>query len=87
LNVKPAHQGESNLDESHRLEARFNYTLASLEEAGIKIERDREAGLKIYKTCRSEWEGSLFRLASYLGYDWDEVTGDTHLLSVAASRL
>src|ERR1044072_1528465 len=46
-------------DESRRWEARFNHTLASLEEAGIKTTRDREAGLEIYMDCRSKWEGSL----------------------------
>ncbi|HKS40930.1 MAG TPA: potassium channel family protein [Blastocatellia bacterium] len=83
LKKNPAHSVEPQLDESHRREARFDHTLASLEEAGIKTNRDREAGLKIYKDCRSKWEDSLFRLVSHLGYDWDEVTGDSRLLDAA----
>lgn len=83
LNRSSANRGESPSDESRRLETRFNHTIASLEEAGIKTGRDCEAGLKIYKACRNEWEESLFGLAEHLGYDWDEVTGDGALLSAA----
>ncbi|MGA9770582.1 MAG: potassium channel family protein [Blastocatellia bacterium] len=82
LNRNHTHRGESSFDDDRRLETRFDYTLASLEEAGIKTERDREKGLKIYKDCRSEWEGSLLKLASHLGYDWDEMTGDNHMLNI-----
>ena len=86
LKKNPARSGESLLDEDRRWEARFNHTLASLEEAGIKTNRDREEGLKIYKDCRSNWEKSLLKLASHLGYDWDELTGDSHLLNAAGRQ-
>ena len=83
LKKNSAHRDESQSDAARRWEARFDHTLASLEEAGIKTNRDREAGLKIYKDCRSKWEDSLFKLVSHLGYDWDEVTGDSRLLDAA----
>jgi hypothetical protein len=83
LKKRPARRGASGFDKARRLEARFNHTLKSLEEAGLKTERDREAGLKIYEDCRDEWEGDLFNLASHLGYDWDEVTGDGALTDAA----
>ena len=83
LKKNPAHIGESQSDEARRWEARFYHTIANLEEVGIKTNPDREAGLKIYKDCRSSWEKPLFKLASHLGYDWDELTGDGHLLGAA----
>lgn len=79
-------RGESSFDESRRLEARFNHTIANLEESGIKTNRDYEAGLKIYQSCRRDWEEAMFKLASHLGYDWGEVTGDDYLLSLAAQQ-
>jgi ion channel len=74
---------ESRFDESRRWEARFNRALAGLEEAGFRTERDRDAALRIYQAHRGEWEENLFKLASYLGYDWDEVTGDLNLMYAA----
>ncbi len=32
-----------------------------------------------YQEQRREWEAPLYRFALYLGYDWDEVTGDRNL--------
>jgi voltage-gated potassium channel Kch len=77
---------ESRFTESKRWEARYNYTLAKLDEAGIKTERDAGAGLMIYQAHRGEWEEELFKLALYLGYDWDEVTGDRGLQYAAAGQ-
>lgn len=86
LKKQPSGRDESSFDESQRLEARFNHTIASLEEADIRSSPDLEAGLKIYMAYRREWEDSLFKFASYLGYDWDEVTGDNRLRSFGDQR-
>jgi hypothetical protein len=83
LNKTAGRRTESRFNESRRWEARFNRALAGLKEAGIKAESDTAAGLKTYQAHRAEWEENLFKLASYLGYDWDEVTGDLDLLYAA----
>jgi hypothetical protein len=40
---------------------------------------DREAGWREYRRRRRGWELELAAFALYLGYDWDEVTGDGDL--------
>ena len=37
------------------------------------------AGWLEYRAQREGWESKLRRLALYLGYDWEEVTGDRDL--------
>jgi hypothetical protein len=66
-------------EESSRWRARFEQTLASLRERGIKVEEGEESGWETYRHQRGEWESSLRRFALHLGYDWDEVTGDRDL--------
>jgi hypothetical protein len=66
-------------EEVARWKARYEQTLARLDEAGIKTEPDRAKGWEIYQAERGEWERQLSRFAHYLGYDWDEVTGDRDL--------
>jgi hypothetical protein len=39
-----------------------------------------EAGWREYRRRRHGWELELAGFALYLGYDWDEVTGDGDLL-------
>ena len=78
LNV-PFRARRATYEESFRWRARFEQTLMRLEESGIHTEKDREAAWVPYQQQRSEWEASLYRFAWYLGYDWDEVTGDRDL--------
>ena len=67
--------------EMDRLEKRKRYvqTLERLAAEGIRVQPDREAGWLEYRAQREEWESKLRRLALYLGYDWEEVTGDRDL--------
>ncbi|HEX5706445.1 MAG TPA: potassium channel family protein [Pyrinomonadaceae bacterium] len=70
---------EEKFAESRRWRARFEQTLRKLGDAGIKTRADKEAGFEAYRARREDWESPLQRFANYLGYDWDEVTGDTDL--------
>ena len=70
---------ETRFEEARRWKGRFEQTLTRLEEIGIKTRKDRAAGWKVYQALRDDWEPKLYALASYLGYDWDEVTGDKDL--------
>jgi hypothetical protein len=58
------------------LEHRVGRTRARLAKAGIAQRSDETATASAYLEHRSRWEGELRGLASGLGYDWDEVTGD-----------
>jgi Ion channel len=79
LDEESSRRAETRFEEARRWKGRFEQTLARLEEIGIKTREDRAAGWKVYQALRYEWEPQLYALASYLGYDWDEVTGDKDL--------
>lgn len=64
---------------SHRLQRRYRRTLEQLSEAGVKLRRDTNRGSEIYFEQRERWETNLHAFSHYLGYDWDEVTGDKDL--------
>jgi hypothetical protein len=70
-----AREDERPLDRP-RWERRFARNEASLHAAGIKTRPDSDAAFADYRERRKEWEAKLQRLSNYLGYDWDEVTGD-----------
>jgi hypothetical protein len=55
---------------------RIERTRAQLSEAGIVQRPDAAAAERAYLGHRSRWEGELRSLATLLGYDWEEVTGD-----------
>ena len=65
-------------EDERRWRRRFTQTVERLEESGVKT-CGVEAGWEKYREQREEWETKLQRLALYLGYDWDEVTGDRDL--------
>ncbi len=70
---------ETPFEESRRWRQRFNETMERLTDAGIKVRRDRRAGWERYRARRESWERKLYLLSAYLGYDWDEITGDRDL--------
>ena len=57
----------------------FYRTTQNLKSAGIKIRPDRNLALAQYISGRERWEKQLHRLGYFLGYDWDELTGDNNL--------
>jgi hypothetical protein len=46
---------------------------------GVRLPTDIEAGWQEYGHRRHLWELELAAFALYLGYDWEEVTGDGDL--------
>lgn len=74
---------ESFFEESQRWEQRFQQTMEKLNEVGIKTRPDVEIAWTHYRRRREDWEAQLYRFSSYLGYEWDEITGDRDLLYAA----
>ncbi len=70
-------------EDAQRWRRRFEQTVARLRESGIETRHDSEQGWVEYREQREEWESKLRRLALHLGYDWDEVTGDSDLRHAA----
>ena len=69
---------------AHRRRARalattLQATMRRLRDAEVLLAADMEAGWREYRRRRHGWELELAGFALYLGYDWDEVTGDGDL--------
>ena len=78
---------EITAEEEQRRRLRYKETMRRLNDAAIKTRRDHEAGLEEYQAQREEWESELHRISHYLGYDWDEVTGDRDLRYAADEEM
>ncbi len=87
LERRTRHRVESKFDESKRWRVRYRQTVRQLNSAGIKTRVDPNVGLEEYRARREEWEAQLHRFATYLGYDWDEVTGDRDLQDATAEAV
>ena len=73
------HLEEVPVAEPDRWQARYEQTMLRLSAAGILVLEDKEIGLRRYYKSRLHWERRLGLFATFLGYDWDEVTGDRDL--------
>lgn len=78
---------ETFFEESHRWEHRFQQTMEKLRETGIKTRPDLETAWMHYRRRREDWEAQLYRFSTYLGYEWDEITGDLDLLYAADEEM
>ncbi len=63
-------------EEAQRWRHRFERTMEQLAASGIETRHDPEAGWADYRARRAEWETQLHPFARFLGYDWEEITGD-----------
>jgi len=57
----------------------FNRTIRYLQKSKIKTRNDVEQAFLEYSADRTAWERQLYHFSNFLGYDWDEVTGDRSL--------
>jgi hypothetical protein len=76
---EPGREGVPTVEEPTRWRERYQGTLCRLLDAGVRLPADMEAGWRQYRHRRHRWELELAGFALYLGYDWDEVTGDGDL--------
>ncbi len=63
-------------DSAARWRGRFHQAMRRLHDAGLQVRPDAAGGLRDYAGSRREWEAQLGAFSAFLGYDWDEVTGD-----------
>jgi hypothetical protein len=87
LERRAARRKESVFEESRRWQDRFDQTMHKLKEAGIKTRPQADVAWEHYRTRREEWEAQLHRFSNYLGYDWDEITGDRDLRYAADEEM
>jgi hypothetical protein len=73
---EPGREGVPTFEEPARWRQRYEETLHRLRAAGVRLPVDIDAGWDEYRHRRHGWELELAGFALYLGYDWDEVTGD-----------
>jgi hypothetical protein len=76
---EPGRERVPTVEEPARWRQRYESTLRRLREADVRLPADMEAGWREYRHRRHGWELELAGFALYLGYDWDEVTGDGDL--------
>ncbi len=81
------HHAPARFEEARRWHHRHRQTLARLRAAGIAIAPDEAGGWELYRAQREEWEAQLYRFARFLGYEWDEVTGDGDLRYAADEEM
>jgi hypothetical protein len=66
-------------EDERRWRRRFDAHVERLTAAGVVVRRDHEAAFADYRERRARWESGLHRLSAYLGYDWEEISGDADL--------
>ena len=66
---------ESEADTNKRRKGTFQRAVRELRQAKIEARPDFQE----YFADRAEWEKQLYHFADFLGYDWDEITGDHDL--------
>jgi hypothetical protein len=76
---EPGRDGVPTVEEPARWRQRYQGTLRRLRDAGVRLPAGLEAGWGEYRHRRHGWELELAGFALYLGYDWDEVTGDGNM--------
>jgi hypothetical protein len=76
---EPGREGVPTVEERARWRQRYESTLRRLRGADVRLPADLEAGWREYRHRRHGWELELAGFDLYLGYDWEEVTGDGDL--------
>lgn len=84
MSLKLAHRAtepfEPEEETRKRQQNSFRRAMKHLQKSHIKTRSaDIEQAFSEYVEDRASWERQLFHLADFLGYDWDEVTGDRDL--------
>jgi hypothetical protein len=70
---------ESEAETLRRRRNCFNRAMRRLQKTSIKTRSDIGQAMIEYSEDRDAWERQLYHFTDFLGYDWDEVTGDRSL--------
>lgn len=76
LEKRERNRCEERPGDDRRWRKRYQLNLKRLSEAGVKTRGDEAEGFAEYRELRKEWEDELQLLSNYLGYEWEEITGD-----------
>jgi hypothetical protein len=79
LEQKATEPFESEEETLRRQQNSFNRAMRYLQANKIKTRTDIVKSFSEYQEDRATWERQLYHFADFLGYDWDEVTGDHDL--------
>ncbi|MDQ3220272.1 MAG: potassium channel family protein [Acidobacteriota bacterium] len=79
LGKKAGREFETKAEEATRRRRCFERAVRQLKKAGIKLKADEAEAFADYSARREQWEAKLYWFADFLGYDWDEITGDRNL--------
>jgi len=79
LEARATEPFESESETLKRRRKCFKRAMKHLQNAKIKTRVDIEQAFVEYSEDREAWERQLYHFADFLGYDWDEVTGDRSL--------
>ena len=63
------HDGEAQAGQRDVWDARYRAALRQLEQAGIRVRADQDAGAQQYARMRQAWHPYVERLARYMDYD------------------
>lgn len=83
LDKKAIKPFETEEETFHRQLNSFMRALRHLREKEIVTREDIKKAFAEYQEDRAAWETPLYYLADFLGYDWEEVTGDRDLKDAA----
>jgi len=79
LEARASEPFETEAETTKRRRKCFNRAMRHLQNTRIKTRTDTARAFTEYNEDRDEWERMLYHFAGFLGYDWDEVTGDRNL--------
>lgn len=79
LEKKATEKFESDDERLQRQLNSFTRALRHLRSKKIKTRADLKKAFAEYRQDRAAWESQLYYFADFLGYDWDELTGDHDL--------
>jgi hypothetical protein len=74
---------ETEAETHSRRRKSFNRAMRRLRQSKIKTRNDVEQAFLEYAKDRGSWERQLSSLGNFLGYDWNELTGDRDLEEAA----
>jgi hypothetical protein len=71
----PHHEAQPDQHTRDRWRARCRAALVRLQQAGLQITADAQAGAEAYISCRKQWDHHITNLAPSMAYSMEEIDG------------